>query len=84
MPLSMPGLSLAPDIIVQANKLRPSYSSEEFFKLSQSAVPPYGFLLDSRSTGFTQSTDILIPKKKMLQICSTSEAGNVNICDMLE
>lgn len=31
-----------------------------------------------------QSTDVLIPKKKMLQICSTSEAGNVNICDMLE
>lgn len=55
MPLSMSCLSLAPDIIVQANKLRPSYSSEEFFKLSQSAVPPYGFLLDSRSTGFTQS-----------------------------
>lgn len=41
MPPSMLCLSLATNITVQANKLRPPYSSENFFKLSQLAMTPY-------------------------------------------
>lgn len=41
MPPSMLCLSLATNITVQANKLRPPYSSEIFFKLSQLAMTPY-------------------------------------------
>lgn len=83
MSLSKSRLSLAPDIIVQANKLRPS--QRRFFQIISISYNSFsGFVLDSQSIGFTQSTDLLIPQKKMLQNCSTGEAGKVNICDMLE